>query len=62
VIVAGRSGSFLKKRTKKPLQILARYILLARSQSNQKFFASFFQKRRPYFPWSSPKPARTAEA
>jgi hypothetical protein len=52
----------LKKRTKKPLQILARYILLARSQSNQKFFASFFQKRRPYFPLSSPKPARTAEA
>jgi hypothetical protein len=41
------SGSFLKKRTKKLLLVWAEPIQIGRSQINQKFFASFFQKRRP---------------
>jgi methylamine dehydrogenase heavy chain len=44
------SGSFLKKRTKKLLPNGARSIGRDRSQNNQKFFASFFQKRSPSFP------------
>jgi hypothetical protein len=43
------SGSFLKKRTKKLLQVWAVPLRKDRSQTNQKFFASFFQKRRPSF-------------
>ena len=39
--------SFLKKRTKKRLRVCAEPIRKGRSQNNQKFFASFFQKRRP---------------
>jgi hypothetical protein len=43
------SGSFLKKRTKKLLQVQAEPIRKDRSRNDQKFFASFFQKRRPSF-------------
>jgi hypothetical protein len=46
---AEESGSFLKKRTKKLLQIWAEPNRGGRSQNTQKFFASFFQKRRPCF-------------
>jgi hypothetical protein len=47
--VAG-NGSFLKKRTKKPLRIAARSIRKSRSRNIRKFFASFFQKRRVFLP------------
>jgi hypothetical protein len=40
------SSSFLKKRTKKLLRVWAEPIRRGRSQNEQKFFASFFQKRR----------------
>jgi hypothetical protein len=39
----------LKKSTKKLLRTGARSIRKSRSQNRQKFFASFFQKRRPSF-------------
>ncbi len=44
------SGSFLKKRTKKLLRVGARSIRECRSQNDQKFFASFFQKRSASLP------------
>jgi hypothetical protein len=40
--------SFLKKRTKKLLILLTRFCCKIRLKY-QKFFASFFQKRRPFF-------------
>jgi hypothetical protein len=43
--------SFLKKGSKKRLRIRPRSIREGRSQNNQKFFASFFQKRSPFFPF-----------
>jgi hypothetical protein len=43
------SSSFLKKRTKKLLRVRAELMRRGRSQNNQKFFASFFQKRSPSF-------------
>jgi hypothetical protein len=43
------SSSFLKERTKKLSRMRARSIRKGRSQNNQKFFASFFQKSRPVF-------------
>jgi hypothetical protein len=43
------SGSFLKKRTKKLLIIGPSFSGHAAAHV-QKFFASFFQKRRPSFP------------
>jgi hypothetical protein len=43
-------SSFLKKRTKKLLRIAAHSIREGRSRDNQKFFASFFQKRSSFFP------------
>jgi hypothetical protein len=49
--VKGR-GSFLKKRTKKLLRLGGRLVAAAAPQlprKSQKFFASFFQKRRPSF-------------
>ncbi len=58
----GRSGSFLKKRTKKPLQVWAESNRRVRSPNNQKFFASFFQKRRPSFRLPLFRPAAWAEA
>jgi hypothetical protein len=45
--VKEESGSFLKKRTKKLLLVWAEPIRKGRSRNRQKFFASFFQKRRP---------------
>jgi hypothetical protein len=48
------SSSFLKKRTKKLLRIWAEPIPRNRSQKQQKFFASFFQKRSAFFPSVTP--------
>jgi hypothetical protein len=42
------SSSFLKKRTKKLLRVWAEPLRRGLSQNEQEFFASFFQKRRPY--------------
>jgi hypothetical protein len=42
------SGSFLKKRTKKFLPVRAEPLRRGRSQTLQKFFASFFQKRSAF--------------
>jgi hypothetical protein len=42
--VKKESSSFLKKRTKKLLQVWPRSIRTGRSSNNQKFFASFFKK------------------
>jgi mono/diheme cytochrome c family protein len=49
-------SSFLKKRTKKLLRVWAEPLRKSRSRNRQKFFASFFQKRRltsacTQFPW-----------
>jgi hypothetical protein len=41
------SGSFLKKRTKKLLTLRDERPRKGHSQTNQKFFGAFFQKRRP---------------
>ncbi len=43
------SRSFLKKRTKKLLRVWAEPIREGRSQKDQKFFGSFFQKRTAFF-------------
>jgi hypothetical protein len=40
-------SSFLKKRTKKLLCFMLRAVEMS-ATANQKFFASFFQKRRPF--------------
>jgi hypothetical protein len=45
----GKGCSFLKKRTKKLLIILASASPDTASPKSQKFFASFFQKRSPFF-------------
>jgi hypothetical protein len=58
---ATESGSFLKKRTKKLLQNLAGPIRTGRSQNDQKFFASFFQKRSLSFIRARPTWAVTGE-
>jgi hypothetical protein len=44
------SGSFLKKRTKKLLALQASTSPDRHSPNSQKFFASFFQKRRAFLP------------
>jgi mono/diheme cytochrome c family protein len=46
-LVKEGSSSFLKKRTKKLLPVWAEPLRKSRSLNRQKFFASFFQKRRP---------------
>jgi hypothetical protein len=46
--ISEQAGSFLKKRTKKLLSSCAQPGWMDRSQCDQKFFASFFQKRRPF--------------
>jgi hypothetical protein len=40
---------FFEKRTKKLLFVWVEPIRQSRSQNRQEFFASFFQKRRPFF-------------
>jgi hypothetical protein len=45
---AAESGSFWKNRTRL-LRVWAEPTRRSRSQSNQKFLASFFQERRPSF-------------
>jgi hypothetical protein len=47
-VVMKEGCSFLKKRTKKLLRIGAA-VLQASRFNNQKFFASFFQKRSSFF-------------
>jgi hypothetical protein len=47
--ISEKDCSFLKKRTKKLLRNWAEPIRIDLGQNREKFFASFFQKRSPFF-------------